>query len=275
MVDIAFVSEFELDRDRRATRASSSHWLLHAFILALLLISSPLNVQAQTGTLFVEADNVGIGVPTPLFPLHIQQNDAVVVIEELNAAEAARTMLRLTNNGRINFNLFDSGTNTNWQFSNTLIGFQINQTTSSGVEFRVTDDGDLFLEGQLFASSSRSGKMAVESIDGRSVLERVRQIPLATWTYKDQEGVRHMGPMAEDFFGLFGLGRDSRTLSPFDTSGVALAAIQGVGDELEVKEQKIARLEKQLNEGSARVEELTRRMEALEEALENLGVSLP
>jgi len=37
-----------------------------------------------------------------------------------------------------------------------------------------------------------------------------------------------MGPIAEEFHALFGLGNDAESISTVDASGVALAAIQGL-----------------------------------------------
>ena len=45
--------------------------------------------------------------------------------------------------------------------------------------------------------------------------------------------VRHIGPLAQDFAGAFGVGEDGRHITAIDTEGVALAAIQGLNQKLE------------------------------------------
>jgi hypothetical protein len=52
-------------------------------------------------------------------------------------------------------------------------------------------------------------------------------IPISTWHYRTQDpSVRHIGPMAQDFYAAFRVGQDDRYISSIDEEGVALAAIQ-------------------------------------------------
>ena len=60
-----------------------------------------------------------------------------------------------------------------------------------------------------------------------ALLARLNEIPIETWSYKAQDDtIRHMGPMAQDFRAAFGLGSDDKHISTVDADGVALAAIQ-------------------------------------------------
>jgi len=77
-------------------------------------------------------------------------------------------------------------------------------------------------------SSSRAFKADFQPVDVLGVLDRVMQLDVSTWTYKDAPEGRHMGPIAEEFHALFGLGNDAESISTVDASGVALAAIQGL-----------------------------------------------
>jgi hypothetical protein len=66
------------------------------------------------------------------------------------------------------------------------------------------------------------------------MLERVRELPISTWNYTSDDAlVRHIGPMAQDFAALFGVGADDRHIHHGDGQGIALAAIQGLADLLE------------------------------------------
>ena len=78
-------------------------------------------------------------------------------------------------------------------------------------------------------------------------------LPMAYWRYKTEEkGVRHLGPMAEDFHAAFGLGPDDQGIPLLDAGGVALAAIQGLKAEqderIAEKGREIAVLEGELAE---------------------------
>jgi len=59
-------------------------------------------------------------------------------------------------------------------------------------------------------------------------------LPLSTWNYKSQNpAVRHLGPMAQDFKAAFNLGESDTGITTVDADGVALAAIQGLGQKVE------------------------------------------
>lgn len=92
--------------------------------------------------------------------------------------------------------------------------------------------------GAWSAVSDRNLKENTQSVDRTAVLEKVAALPMATWNYKSQDaGIRHMGPMAQDFHAAFGLGEDDRHINSIDADGVALAAIQGL-HELATRQQK-------------------------------------
>lgn len=82
--------------------------------------------------------------------------------------------------------------------------------------------------------SDRNLKTAIESVDEDRVLERLVSLPVSTWSYRAEgTGVRHMGPMAQDFQATFGLGASDRTILQVDADGVALASIQALYRRLE------------------------------------------
>src|SRR5438105_690874 len=77
-------------------------------------------------------------------------------------------------------------------------------------------------------------------------------LPVSTWNYQAQgDGVRHMGPTAQDFKAAFGLGEDEQTISVVDEQGVALAAIQGLYAENQALAARVAMLEQQRGQATA------------------------
>jgi len=57
----------------------------------------------------------------------------------------------------------------------------------------------------------------------------VAEVAILTWNYKTQDdSIRHIGPMAQDFRAAFGLGEDDKRITTIDADGVALAAIQAL-----------------------------------------------
>ena len=97
--------------------------------------------------------------------------------------------------------------------------------------------------------SDRTVKRDIEPVDERAVLEGVSQLPISTWSYRaDSRSVRHLGPMAQDFFAEFGLGDSDRSYDPIDAHGVALAAIKALHDQLREQNARIEALERENQE---------------------------
>lgn len=127
-------------------------------------------------------------------------------------------------------------------------------------KFRLIDTSTgayLSLGGGWVNASDRDRKTDIRAVDPEWVLQRVVEMPISTWRYNvETDGVRHIGPMAQDFHATFGLGGDPKGIMSVDADGVALAAIQA--------------LYRQNRELQARVFEL----EARESRLENLEAGL-
>ena len=81
------------------------------------------------------------------------------------------------------------------------------------------------------------------------------------WSYQSEPGaVRHIGPMAQDFYAAFGLGADDRHITAIDADGVALAAIQQLHrmlvDEMRAKEVALSAMERRVAELQEAVDRL-------------------
>jgi trimeric autotransporter adhesin len=79
-------------------------------------------------------------------------------------------------------------------------------------------------------ASSRTIKEDFQPVDAEDVLTRIRAIPVTTWRMIGAEdpSVRHLGPVAEDFYAAFPLGLGETTIGMGDIDGVNLAAIQAL-----------------------------------------------
>lgn len=108
----------------------------------------------------------------------------------------------------------------------------------------------------LTENSDYNAKEDITPIDPTTVLQTLVELPLSTWSYRKDPGVRHLGPMAQDFHDRFGLGESPTGIATLDTSGVALAAIQALAADNAAKEARIAHLEVQLAELEAVVAQL-------------------
>lgn len=72
------------------------------------------------------------------------------------------------------------------------------------------------------------------------ILARVRDMPVAVWSYGWEDGVEHLGPMAQDFYHRFGLGGSDRRIEGVDSAGVLFAAVQALLDRVEALERELA-----------------------------------
>jgi trimeric autotransporter adhesin len=82
--------------------------------------------------------------------------------------------------------------------------------------------------GTWASASDRNLKTDVARIDDAAVLDKVAALPIERWSYKAERGVRHVGPMAQDFYAAFGVGEDDKHITSIDEDGVALAAIKAL-----------------------------------------------
>ncbi len=96
-------------------------------------------------------------------------------------------------------------------------------------------------------SSDRNLKENFELLDGESMIEKIKALEVTTWNYKkDGKGISHIGPMAQDFYRIYGLGSNDISISTVDGIGVALATIKALIEKNEKLETRLAALEKKL-----------------------------
>jgi hypothetical protein len=101
-----------------------------------------------------------------------------------------------------------------------------NEAASAGVELAPG-------AGTWSSLSDRNAKTDIVPLDDSAILAKVAALPVDAWRYKTQSGVRHVGPMAQDFYAAFGVGEDDRHITSIDEDGVALAAVKAVNAKLD------------------------------------------
>jgi len=124
-----------------------------------------------------------------------------------------------------------------------------NEGATSGVELPTG-------ESTWESLSDRNAKTDIAPLDDASILAKVAALPIAAWSYKSDRGVRHVGPMAQDFYAAFGTGVDDRHITSIDEDGVALAAIKALHAENGRLQRENVRLQSRLAELEAKVDRL-------------------
>jgi len=106
--------------------------------------------------------------------------------------------------------------------------------------------------------SDRNVKENFAPVDSREILDKVGSMSITTWNYKTQDAsVRHIGPMAQDFFAVFGLGVDEKHIATVDADGVAFAAIQALYEITKKQESEISGLKDELAKMQKQIEILS------------------
>ena len=132
---------------------------------------------------------------------------------------------------------------------------------NNGQTMTLDANGNLVTTGSMTPMSDKNMKEEFETIDPRAVLATVTDMPITTWKYiADDASVRHMGPMAQDFYAAFGLGHDNRHIATTDLDGVALAAIKGLN---EVVNEAVQAKDAEINELKARLAKLEAMLQKL------------
>ena len=117
--------------------------------------------------------------------------------------------------------------------NNTGTGRLIRAFSGGTQLLNLENNGNLSIAGTLTQNSDRNQKEAIEPVNVDDVLDRLAGLEISSWRYlRSDNGVRHIGPMAQDFHAAFGFGISENTISAVDAQGIAFAAIQGLNQRL-------------------------------------------
>jgi hypothetical protein len=210
---------------------------------------------APDNSLFVTSEGrVGLGTAEPAAPLHVSRatdgilegillsnnNEARISIQ--NTSLAVKYILAVNNFATGEFFISRDGG------GGPIV--EVNRRLDGGGAPSLKVTGSVQANNVTF-TSSRELKRDFQAVDPQEVLSKVAALPISQWRFKEGPLDAHIGPVAEDFHTAFDLGSNDKTISLTDLSGVALAAIKG--------------LLQQLQELQARNDDLSRRLQALEQ----------
>ena len=230
-----------------------------------------IQASAPANALMIDDNgNIGFDTANPMLELHIHDGDTPGVRLDQSgsgwpaytwdvAANETNFFIRdVTGGSTLPFRILDGAPSYSIHVhDNGYVGLG----TSSPQEKLHVADGNLLVDGYVTEYSDKNAKENFSMVDTQEILDRVAELPLSTWNYKTEDpSVRHIGPMAQDFYAAFSLGAGGTHIAPLDTNGVALAAIQALNNDLEAKASEIEALQQE-NEA------LANRLAALEQAV--------
>jgi hypothetical protein len=102
-----------------------------------------------------------------------------------------------------------------------------------GTDAIVHSSGAVLTSGGVWTNASDENlKENFKSVDGEQLLDKIEELPISQWNYKNEsDEITHIGPTAQDFREVFGVGKNDKTISTIDPSGIALAAIKQLSKE--------------------------------------------
>ena len=182
--------------------------------------------QKDIQSLFNESTvNIGIGTSLPQSEFHVTRplsfganGKALVIFDQIEnqdiftASASGATRFRLTNSGNVAINT-------------TITSHPITVGTDG-----TNGNGAYLTAGGIWTNaSSREMKTNFITLDPQAILDKINQLPVLKWNYKlEDPTIKHIGPIAEDFYSLFDVGNDNKHISSLDPAGVAILGIQGL-----------------------------------------------
>ena len=205
------------------------------------------STAAGSSTFAVGEDNTASGAASVALGYHAHTNarQGSFVFGDRSTVDTIRAGVNHSANWRVSggFRIF---TSSNLSTGVTLqSGASVSNWGQSNAVISTSTSALLTTAGVWQNSSDVNRKRTFLPADGEDVLRRLRAMPIQTWTYNvEDDGVRHLGPTAQDFMAAFGLGTDEKSIGTVDADGVALLGVQTLDRRTEGQQVRIETLER-------------------------------
>ncbi len=202
-------------------------------------VLNPFHITAGAGEVMtVNHDGkIGLGTAAPTARLHVKETG------QNNHSNYSGYIENLAENGSTDgINKYGLYLTSTGNFSGGVgsatnnYGIYINTTTGADNNYDIYAASGAYLStgGTWTNASSRSLKENFQSVDTTDILRKIDQLDLSSWNYKNENvSVRHLGPIAEDFYNIFHLGNSNKSISTIDPAGVALAGVKALNTKIE------------------------------------------
>ena len=127
-----------------------------------------------------------------------------------------------------------------------------------------TNGNTLTISAQPGVPSDKNIKTDFSPVSAERILARLAALPISSWRYTNEiPGLRHIGPMAQDFREAFNLGHDDNFIEFVDEQGVALTAIQGLNEKVNQQSAELKRKQAEINDLKLRLKKIEQLMDVM------------
>ncbi|MBI2599450.1 MerR family DNA-binding transcriptional regulator, partial [Candidatus Daviesbacteria bacterium] len=169
--------------------------------------------------------NLGIGFSSPQSLLHLRQTGAADAFKVEDEANDTLTPFVINMDGNVGI-------------ANSAPSFPLQVGTDG------TNGNGAYLSagGAWENGSSFEFKENFTQLNTLDILSKINELNISSWNYKLEQGVSHIGPIAEQFYSVFGVGNDNKHISTIDPAGIALVGIQALSEQMSNLKWQISNL---------------------------------
>jgi hypothetical protein len=206
------------------------------------------STAAQVSSFAVGEDNTASGAASVALGYHAHTNarQGSFVFSDRSSVDTLRAGVNHSANWRVSggFRIF---TASNLSTGVTLqSGASVSNWGQSSAVISTSTGAYLSTSGVWTNNSDVRRKHRFVDVDGNDILATLRGLPVTSWSYRvDADSIRHIGPMAQDFYAAFKLGNDNVTIASLDEDGVALAGVKALDARTLAQQARIDSLEHQ------------------------------
>ncbi|OFY84455.1 MAG: hypothetical protein A3F72_13685 [Bacteroidetes bacterium RIFCSPLOWO2_12_FULL_35_15] len=99
--------------------------------------------------------------------------------------------------------------------------------------------------------SDKNKKENFQKVDGDKLLSGIENLMITSWNYKTQSPeIHHVGPMSQDFYRIFHVGENKKTISTSDMDGITLLGIKTLNQRMKLLSEldNVFLLDQKINE---------------------------